>query len=616
MPRLRPEPASTSLQSSDQPPTLIGITDIAGSSGQPNVPKQVADEHFPDSEFSISSMKAIKRLRNEIPTNGEAVLIETFEQSPRTKTMDSSAPIISQIAIVEDAAPMQSGTTSQAPFTAALSTNLTFSLQADPYEINPRVTLNCVGKFFTFVDRQASAAIPNAMFVRWLKMCKDKSQPDKMMIYSILALGSIFADASTSRTYTSAFSTIVQEGLTLCGEEPTFQLAMTYLLSTLLSISTGEYNTAWNCCGSAIRTLFALQFNTEAGIWTRSKSGSWEAQLDTYTLIECRRSLTWAAFIIECLNGCYSTPFLTVAWSEYDLYLPGTKTPFRFGDHVDPTTLAPPEYLSDNAICGGAHGHSPSFVHLIHLATTFHEVASFTHQQKYRAASGDQKSSESFHSEIHKRLHMWRGSLHKWREQGDTRMMFFDMEILYHCINLHLNRYVHHAALNSKEVGTRVKAALSHAYDILELVQHLNSDETMRNSFLEFRLTSACIEYATTTALDTVTVAGRFDDLISTTSKIMSLIASGLELLDDLARFSHSAKRQRDMVKKRLTAMLGLITRRSSDGRKAFYFKDPLLSRYGMEQDVIYGVTKTLYFQVLGPQEKLTGVDFYELKNA
>jgi hypothetical protein len=67
------------------------------------------------------------------------------------------------------------------------------------------------------------------------------------------------------------------------------------------------------------------------------------------------------------------------------------------------------------------------------------------------------------------------------------------------------------------------------------------------------------------------------------------------------------------MVKKRLTAMLRMIARKVWDERKAFYFKGPSVLRYGTEQDVIYGVTKTQYFQVL--DEKLTADEFIELRD-
>lgn len=524
--------------------------------------------------------------------------------------MTSTANTTSSEVIIHDVATMDLKTSSRSPSTAAPAIVLNFSLQADPYEVNPRVTLEYTGKFFKLVDKYVTAAIPKAPFLQWVKSCKHKSHADRMMIYSILALGSVLADASASDTYTTALSKIVQEGLTICGEDITFQLAITYLLTTLLFVLRGECNRAWNTCGSTMRTLFGLHFNTEAGIRTTSRSGSWEAQLEAGTLVECRRNLMWTAFIVECLSGCYTTPLSTAAWSEYDLCVPQTETPFHFGESLDLAPLSRPQDPNHRSISADGSGNLTPLTYLIRLATTFHQVANYSHQQKYRATLEHQ----SFYNEIEKRLHTLQKSLHQFQQQGDKKKESFDLEILYHSIHLHLHRYIRHARLSSTEIRIHVTAAISHAYEMLERVQHVNSDVEMRNSLAEFKITSSCVEFAIASALDVLTAAGKFSDMIST-SKLMSLITSGLEVLEDLAQYSQSAKLHRDLVKRRLTAMLKFSTRRTWGQQKAFYFKDPLLLRFGMEQDIIYGITRIQYFQALDSQAVVTMHDFHELRD-
>jgi hypothetical protein len=391
-------------------------------------------------------------------------------------------------------------------------------------------------------------------------------------------------------------------------------LAATYLLLTLLAISQGEYNRAWSSCGSAMRTIIGLQFNTEAGIRTASRSGAWESLFETPTLIECRRSLTWSAFIIECLNGCYTTPFLTAAWSDFDLCLPRTETPFQSKESFDLESLRPLKETNSNSTTADNSGDLKAFGHLIQLATIFHEVANFSYHQRYRSASADMKPFQSFHNKIEGRLTLWKKSLHKSQEQSEKKLPFFSLQILYHYTNLHLHRYVRHATLDPVDIAVHVKAAFSHAYKMLELVEYLNSDEKTKSFFSEFKISSPCIAHAITTGLDVLTAAGRISDLVNA-HRIMSMIASGLEVLDDLARFSHSAHQQTDLVKRRLTSILELVTRRSWDRRKAFYFKNPILLRYGMDQDIVYGITRMQYFQALDSQEAITADDFYELNS-
>lgn len=487
-----------------------------------------------------------------------------------------------------------------------------FSLQTDPYEVDREVTLDYIERFFTFVDKQVSSAIPKTLFVPWVKTCKHKSLSDQMMIYAVMAVGSVFVEDSISGTCFSVLSENVQEGITQCGDNLTFQLAATYLLSTLLAISQGKYNRAWNSCGSTMRTILGLQFNTEAGICDAPRSGAWESLLEITALVECRRRLTWSAFIIECLSGCYTIPFLTATWSDYDLCLPRTGKRFQSRGSFDLESLRPLKAPECDSKLADKSDDLKAFGYLIQIAAMFHEVANFSYHQRYRPISADIKPFQPFYSEIETRLNVWKKSLHNSQNQSRKKSCFFSLQILYHYTNLHLHRYVRHAALDSGDNAVHVKAAYSHAYQILELVQYLNSDERTKCSLTKFKITSPCIEYAITTGLDVLTATGKISDLIST-GKIMSVIASGLEVLDDLARFSSSAQRQRDLVKRRFTTMLKVVTRRSWDQRKAFYFKNPILLRYGMEQDVVYGITRMDYFQALGLQEGITADDFFEL---
>lgn len=576
------------------------------------MPEQGIEQHASGSEPTILSTQAVKRSVHDSQTDGEDVVDATVEQPLPKKAMVSHALGASLETIAYDSAVTKPETSSQSPNMVTPPTILNFSLQADPYEINPRLTLDYISKFYSFVDQRVSAAIPRALFLPWVKTCKVKTLSDKMMIYSVLALGSVFADASTSDTNSEVFPATAQEGLIVCTDNLSFQLAATYLLSTLLFISKGEHNKAWNICGSAMRTLFGLQFNREASVRTAPRSGSWESLLDTGNMVECRRSLTWAAVVIECLNGCYKTPFRTTPWTDYDLCLPGTQKPFQFGVSFNPASLRHPTGSGRDCPKADIPESSRTFGHLIHLATIFHEVANFSHQQRYSSTSDDTGSFRSFHSEVERRLHFWKTSLHAHQELSGEKMACRDLEILYHCTNIHLHRYIRHAKLDSSEITGHVKATLTHAYRTLELVQCLNGNEKTKISLSEFKITSPCIEYAIMTAVDVLTAAGNLTDLTNT-DKIMSVISSGLEVLDDLARFSASAQRQRDMVKRRLMTMLRPITRRTWDQRRAFYFKDPILSRYGMDQDIVYGIMRTQYFQAMGSRETFTADDLYEL---
>jgi len=84
----------------------------------------------------------------------------------------------------------------------------------------------------------------------------------------------------------------------------------------------------------------------------------------------------------------------------------------------------------------------------------------------------------------------------------------------------------------------------------------------------------------------------------------MSLISSGIEALEGLVDFWHSARRQRDMIKQRLGALL-TSTNKASKFNGAFYFGQPMQSPYGLDQDIVYGLSRPRYFEALGWNDRI-----------
>ena len=110
-----------------------------------------------------------------------------------------------------------------------------------------------------------------------------------------------------------------------------------------------------------------------------------------------------------------------------------------------------------------------------------------------------------------------------------------------------------------------------------------------------------------------LTTAGIMADTRGHKSEIISLLASGLEALEDLVDFWPSARRQRNMVKQRLEALLTAMNG-ASDFNGPFCFGRPMQSPFGLDQDIVYGGLRRASFEALrwydGMQHR---VDFHQL---
>jgi hypothetical protein len=161
------------------------------------------------------------------------------------------------------------------------------------------------------------------------------------------------------------------------------------------------------------------------------------------------------------------------------------------------------------------------------------------------------------------------------------------------------HRYVRYPETGKLPLSEYVRGAYKHAQLLLELVQRLSNHEEKGTPSFRFAMLSPFSGFAIIAALDIITAAGKMADLMSHESQMMSLISSGIEALEGLVDFWHSASRQRDLIKQRLAALLS-ATHRASGFNGAFYFGQPMQSPFGLDQDIVYGLSRTRYFEALG----------------
>lgn len=513
------------------------------------------------------------------------------------------------------------GTESRTASTSSPTALPSFSWQTDPYQLDRDLTLYYMGKYFTHVDSATYGTLPRKPFTQWVKTCRSKSLADKMLLYAILAMGTVFARRPETEGHRKLFTEIANEAVHESANAFTLQLVQTRLILALLHFSQGQYNRAWDFCGSSCRTAFGLRYNTEEGVCAMGNNKEPDFGLDYATLAECRRRTFWSAYIMDCFNGCCSVSTATVYRSDCRLRLPCAQDAYERGDI--PLTSFDLDSFSNSGDSPAAFREESSEVgllgYLVQIATIFNEVVTRIGRTQVEPAPKYSSSLETFYQDVMARLNTWdkllRRHLHKSQNSGDKPEPVCGLHVLYHYTAMIVHRYVRHANVDQQQINVHVRGAYDHARFMLEMVQRLSNDKGKEAPLFLFATVSPFSGFAITAALDIVTAAGTLSDLMDHKSQMMSLISSGLEALEGLVDFWYSARRQQDMIKQRFGILL-TATKRASDFNGAFYFGQPMQSPFGLEQDIVYGLPRMRYFQAMGWEDKIHHEgDFHRLDN-
>ncbi|EXJ93581.1 hypothetical protein A1O1_01973 [Capronia coronata CBS 617.96] len=499
------------------------------------------------------------------------------------------------------------------------SSTPSFSWQNDPYELHRGLTLYYVGKYFAHVDSTAYCTLPRKKFTSWVETRTSKSAEDKMLLYAILALGTVFARRAGRDTHRSVFLDIVHDAVLQCGDTLSLQLVQTRLILASLALSQGEYNRAWDFCGAALRTAFGLGYNTEEGVRVVCDAGRLDFDLDFATLVECRRRTFWSAHIMDCFSGCIPASVNSMYRSDCHLRLPCNQAAYETGD-ILPTAFdltIPPNRRDGPRDLAEQISHVGLLGYLVQIATIFHEVVSKISRPRSRIGTNYSVFLETFRHDIMNKLQSWHGHLashlRSSRRDNSSAEPVNGLHILYHYTALLLHRHVRHAEMSQRQIDAHIQGAYDHARLMLEMVQRLSNNEERDAALFRFTTTSPFSGYAITSALDTITAAGILSEVMNQKSQTMSLISSGLEALESLMEFWHSAHQQRDMIKQRLKTLLN-ASKSASDYNGAFFFANPMQSPFGLDQDIIYGLPRMRYYQALGWHNKIqTRGEFHQL---
>lgn len=176
---------------------------------------------------------------------------------------------------------------------------LAASWHVDPYESDPEMAMHYVECFFSSVNDSLYHIFPHARFILWMKSCRTKSAEDRMLLYSMMALGSIFSDRPDRVVALRRYSRIVRFAIQKSQHTLSLQLAQSHLIMGLLYYATGSSVGSWDSIGTAGRVVSGLRYHMESGGVIVDQNQVCEYGLHPQALMECRRRTFWVSFILD-----------------------------------------------------------------------------------------------------------------------------------------------------------------------------------------------------------------------------------------------------------------------------------------------------------------------------
>lgn len=200
----------------------------------------------------------------------------------------------------------------------AHSPTLTPGMDTDPYEADPIFTEKLLDLFFSFVNSSTYAVFPRDPFMRWVKNRKPKSQDDRMLLYSVMALGNVFSSDPDWRFIEKQLLDIVHDALQRRVGKFTLQMCQSRMFVGLVHFARGRHMDSWDWCGTFLRALSALRLNLEESITQHDEEPEYD--FDQPVIEECRRRTFWSGFLVdvsESFGNLFALTHVTLAIQRF-----------------------------------------------------------------------------------------------------------------------------------------------------------------------------------------------------------------------------------------------------------------------------------------------------------
>ncbi|KAJ8113501.1 hypothetical protein OPT61_g4383 [Boeremia exigua] len=487
--------------------------------------------------------------------------------------------------------------------------HLALQWEQDPSELDPRVSTHILELYFQHAGRATYSMFPRRAFMSWAQSGRcSKSQDDRMLLYAVLAMGSLFSPDIDKRALGKRFAAVATYATEKRFGKFTLQLCQSRLLLALYHFAQGKSQEAWDFCGSGLRAISALSLNTEEGVKElASETPGLEYGFDRQTFEECCRRTFWSGFLMDRYNGFFGGTLFVVSIEDAFVRLPCVEDTYESGTPCN-TPLFNYELLNRFAPKTPALG---LMSYLCLISALWGDVLTFTGRAARRPDTGYEQHYEPFYTTAYGRLEGWHAMLPanlRYSRQNlensiadGTVGTFMSLHALYHATAIRLNRQIRISAMPADKRKRNIECALQNASTFLSMMHTLASvSRQRRNDTPEYFFSTPFPGYALMLSIDVITSAGTF----TTLPQLIDTVSTTMSCIEDLATFWASARAQQRAISNRLRQLTDIALEHrqgANHGHGGRFWKIPesLDVAFGKD-DAIYRSSDYELFEVFG----------------
>ncbi|KAF9880988.1 hypothetical protein CkaCkLH20_01138 [Colletotrichum karsti] len=480
--------------------------------------------------------------------------------------------------------------------------------QTDPYVSDPEAISTIISSFFVHTDStMALRFLPETAFKSWVTgNAHIKSPEDRMLIYSILAVGVAMSGGPKAIAHEYAQIVSYAQRRAATG----IQLVQARLLLALYFLSVSKPTEAIEILCTAISTAISLQLNLELEKSVEAGLTTFPYNLRRAGYAETRRRTYWACFELERLNGVFPNRLSTLNTKDIFIRLPSQVETFESQEESDAPLFAAEILRSSKSL------EKPLCLssYLIQVVVIWAEAMSDVYRTAHSPHSAKAKDVAAMVESTAERLISWRGSLPERFQynpgnmdlaaQDGTLSTFLTIHLVYHHGLVQLHRHV-----STQEIATGIR--LQYLTRIHEEATHVLDITGMLEVLLQARRAPISapplfMSYVILEAADVLTAEGSLDEI----SVLLDRLAVASAIVDAASTVWKEAEAHHSALERRLDALRGLQDRLPTEvpqagGRvfghedeskdnilpmgRCWQLDDPMDTTFPRSMDLVYG---------------------------
>jgi hypothetical protein len=506
---------------------------------------------------------------------------------------------------------------------------LAIQWEQDPYDLDARLTMHLLDLYFLHAGRATYGMFPRRPFTTWVETHREKGQDFLMLLYSVLAMGSVFSADPDKRNLGKRFAAVAAYATEKRFGKFTLQLCQSRLMLALYNFARGKSQEAWDFCGAGLRAISALKLNTEEGVKELSDTTTDpDYGFDRPTLEECCRRTFWSGFLMDVSSTAFTatTTLDLILQQRYNGFCGGTLCFINMEDtflrlpspenlYEASTPCESPffdfDMLSRQALPGPPLGH---MAYLTLISAIWGDVLTFTSRSVHRPDVGYERIYETFYAKTYERLDTWLvmlpPNLHYTAPNLDTSIIegfsgtFISLHALYHTTIIRLNRHVRVRALPVDKLVRNIDHSLRNASHFLNMMHSLAAPNRQRrlplNTAADFLFSTPFPGYALMLAVDVISAVGAK----STLPNLVETLGATVSCIEELANFWASARTQHKAITNRVKQLTDIMIQEQQGVRNGSYGQfwrilDGMETAFGND-DIIYKANEEVLFEVVG----------------